>query len=724
MSQSNDPSTAGWQNAPERDFLTFRLIGLAELYLDSYFADPAGIEAYQRPSRRAPGRRKGPRALAAWKRESVALTLYSLSNGESFQVNLSSEQFNAALWLHYVTGDAELRAARVEQFSGDIQAAINVATEWLNDELDLPDETILQAALEELTSLSPASVAGTKAAEKKTPSDASASASTPPPPSTADTREVKALVRTVAAEIRRNGAPSLEVASQNWLENHPQSLWPLFDATVAAGTARKRDKAAMTACLWLLANQLELVRYRLERGHDWAREMIDTYQEKLVALARAKTMPEADWFDLVNLLKIAKVPIRPEMTEALTAAAADATPEMALATTPQEMSLQFRGLLDALAGSAESPFMVVEGLAETGTLIPADMWAYMVHELGLSSHSVFREAVPLLLLDPEPAARKAAVAVLDQVAGPETISPVMLRRVLLLRNWVPEAEREAIDRLVRKARLKGVACAQWLPAPPLTIQSSIIDGSGAQSLIITTPKGKTGLFGGLLLKQNLGIRDAWCNPSLPRREIDEAFRETRRRTPAAMTGRNHLDLTVQHHIARGLAMGNLPLVAMVEIAEAIGAADWKDRGLDVAAEVERQFAGLAEERRSSDAIAASLQISGAWVANNQMVESWFEDDAAIRPLASGIARLNPRVGVQRMLKEILPARREVWAERLLLTTLWLQAGNRDDSSADDGSWQDCAVLAHELLAGRKLAELPAMVAIAERSIAAARANSW
>ena len=722
MSQSTTPSAASWQSAPERDFLAFRLIGLAELYLDSYFANQTRTEVYQRPSRRAPGRRKGPRALATWKRDSVALSLYSLPDGESFQVDLRSEQFNAALWLHYVPENAELRAARVEQFSGDIRAAITVAAEWLNDEADLPDETMLKAALEELADLPSVSAAETEAAGKKTSSDPSASA--PPPPSAADAREVKALVRTVAAEIRRNGAPSLEAASQNWLENRPQSMWPLFDATVAAGTARRRDEAAMTACRWLLANQLELIRYRLERGHDWAREMLDAYQEKLVALAHAKSMPEADWFDLVNLLKIAKVPIRPEMAETLAAAAAGATSEMVLAATPQELSLQFRGLLDALAGSTESPFMVVEGLAETGTLIPAEMRSYMVHELGLSPHAVLREAVPLLLLDPEPALRKAAIAVLEQVADPKTISPVMLRRVLLLRNWVPESEREAIDRLVRKARLKGVVCAQWTPARPLTIQSSIIDGSGAQSLILTTPKGKTGLFAGLLLKQNLGIRDAWCNPSLSRREIDEAFREIRHRTPAAMTGRNHLDLMVQHHIARGLAMGNVPQVAVVEIAEAIGAADWKDRTLDVAAEIERQYAGLAEERRSSDAIAASLQISGAWVAKNQMVESWFEDDAAIRPLASGIARLNPQVGVQRMLEEILPARREVWAERLLLTTLWLQAGSGDAAPADDGCWQDCAVLAHELLAGRQLAELPAMVAIAERSVAVARANRW
>ena len=522
------PSAADWQSTPERDFLVFRLISLAELYLESYFADPVGTEDYQRPSRRASGLRNG-RALATWKRDGVTLTLSTLPEAESFKVELRSARFGAVLRVRYLPEKAELRAAKVEQFSGDIRAAITVAAEWLNDELDLPDETMLKAALEDLADVPPASEAGTEAAGRERRSDPSGSA--PPPPTVADRRDVKALVRTVAAELRRNGAPSLETASQAWLESRPQSLWPLFDAAVTAGTARRRDEAVMTACYWLLANQLELIRYRLERGHDWAREMLDAYQEKLVALAQARTLPESDWFELVNLLKVAKVPIRPEMTEALTAAAADATPEMTLGMTPRELSQQFRGLLNDLASSAESPFMVVEGLAETGTLIPADMRAYMVHELGLSPHAVLREAVPLLLLDPEPAIREAAIAVLEQVAGPETISPVMLRRTLLLRNWLPQLEREAIDRLVRKARLKGVECAQWAPAPPLAIQSSIIDGSGAQSLIVTTPKGRTGLFAGLLLKQNFGIRDAWCNPSLARREIDEAFR----RIPAADT---------------------------------------------------------------------------------------------------------------------------------------------------------------------------------------------
>jgi hypothetical protein len=538
-------------------------------------------------------------------------------------------------------------------------------------------------------------------------------------PTSEDIRRTKALVRAVATELRQRGTPSLETANHVWLESQPQSLWPLLDATVAASAARKRDEALLTAGRWLLANQLELIRYKLERGHDWAREMLDAYQEKLIALIQAEAVPEQDWFELVNLLKVAKVPVRPEMQEALTMAAVDATPGEA--PLPQEIPQQFRRLVDEIGVAADNPFTVVEGLAETGALMPAELRAYITHELGLSSHAVLREAVPLLLLDPEPTVRQAAAAVLEQVASPETISPVMLRRTLLIRNWVPEAEREAIDRLTRKMRLKGVTCAQWIPPPSLAIHSSFVDGSGAQSLIVTTPGSRAGLFAGLLLKQGIGIRDAWCDPSVPRREINHSIKETLRAATWHRTGREHLDAVVQHHIARGLAVGNLPSATIVDIAEQFGAADWKDRGLDVSAEIERLFAGLEAELTNSAAIAASLQRSGSWVERHVMMQSWFEDDATVRALVEGRPRPKREVSVRRMLEEVLPTRREIWTERLLLQVLWLQAITANPTLV--GQWQDCVVLAHELLAGRPLTELPAMVAIAERSILAARVGA-
>jgi hypothetical protein len=329
--------------------------------------------------------------------------------------------------------------------------------------------------------------------------------------------------------------------------------------------------------------------------------------------------------------------------------------------------------------------------------------------------------VPLLLLDPEPVVRQAAVAVLEQVAGPQTFSPVMLRRTLLLRNWVPEAEREAIDRLVRKARMKGVVCAQWTPSPALVIQCSMVDGSGAQSLILSTPTGRTGLFAGLLLKQGFGLRDAWCNLSLPRREITGSLKETQREMAWRATGRDHLDVVVQHHIARGLALQHPPPQSIVQIAEAIGAADWKDRSIDVAAETEQLFAGL-DAAANSTLLIASLRRSGEWVERDPMMQSWFEDDAAIRVLVEGKPRPKRDVAVRRVLEEVLTARREIWAERLVLLLLWLRDSAEGDVPVE--RWQDCAVLARELLAGRPLTELPAMVAIAKRSVFLARTGTW
>jgi hypothetical protein len=70
-----------------------------------------------------------------------------------------------------------------------------------------------------------------------------------------------------------------------------------------------------------------------------------------------------------------------------------------------------------------------------------------------------------------------------------------------------------------------------------------------------------------------------------------------------------------------------------------------------------------------------------------------------------------------VLEEVLPARREAWTERLLLLALWLCAGPEDVISSERWktawSWRtNC----WPVVSG----ELPPMVAIAERSVFAAR----
>ena len=354
---------------------------------------------------------------------------------------------------------------------------------------------------------------------------------------------------------------------------------------------------------------------------------------------------------------------------------------------------ELRRAFDGLAGAADNPFMVASAVAKSDSMIPASFHSYVAHEMGLSPHTVLREALPLLLLDPKPTVRQAAALVLEQIAAPETFSPVMLRRAVLLRNWVPEAEREPIDLVIRKARLKGVACAQWAPPQALTVQSSMPDGSGAQTLILTTSNGRSGPFAGLLLAQDFGIRDAWCDPARPRRDIADLLRQTQQEMQWQEVGRDYLDLVVQHHIARGWALGQLPPTAVLEIAEAVGAAEWKGRGLDAAEETQRLFAAL--EPPAPDG-AAALRRSGAWLTQVRMMQPWFDDDAALRALAEAGPSPDPAV----------LQRRETWAERLLLLALWLRAGAAAANAPE--RWQDCVVLARALLAGGEGGDLPAV----------------
>jgi hypothetical protein len=332
MPNSSTSSVNAWQTAPDRDFLAFELIRLAELHLNAYFADAAEIAAYRREPRRAASRVTAAACrLGTWERYGATFVLSALPAVETFQADLRGVGFSAALTLCYVPNDALLQAATVKHFSGDIPAALATATAWLEDKP--VEEMMLKAALAKLeagVSAVRRDVEDASRVDDIDPLDGPQFGPALKAPTPADAHKIKALTPIVAAGLRGQGRPSLDSLNNAWslgnscLENQPQTSWPLLDATVAASTARKRDEALVIASRWLLANQLELIRTWLERDPDWARTMLDAYQEKLIALAQAKILAEPDWLELLNLLKGAKLPIRLEMAEALTMA--DATP--------------------------------------------------------------------------------------------------------------------------------------------------------------------------------------------------------------------------------------------------------------------------------------------------------------------------------------------------------------------------------------------------------------
>ena len=103
------------------------------------------------------------------------------------------------------------------------------------------------------------------------------------------------------------------------------------------------------------------------------------------------------------------------------------------------------------------------------------------------------------------------------------------------------------------------------------------------------------------------------------------------------------------------------------------------------------------------------------------MQSWFEDDAVIRELVERRLRQKPDVvGTTGTSEEVLP----IWTRGLGGNGSCCRRCGCKLAAVTPGAGKIGVVLAHELVAGHPLTELPGMVVIAERSIFAARVGTW
>ena len=711
-----------WRGDPARDFVTYQLLRLARAALAAHFADDDTEEAYAAWRQSKAVRRGGavpPLDLASWDdTEGCAVTLTALAAENRFGLKLVDPAFIADVHATYNPVIEELEAAGVTNFSGDLHRAVEAITTRIDALLDQDALDELNIDLGDLEGFTDAGLDDDASAD-----DASAEGAggrgLPPPIDDADLARVERMASHLSKRFADEKAPDLTDDDRDWIERTPASLWALLDGIIDAAAAEPLDDDLVAAWGFLLSHQLELVRYRSERGYAWADAMLDAYQDRIIAYAQEGETDGDTLFLLVAALNHAKVPVRPEVGQALMDGEGD-SPAASMANA-EALNTMLRPMIDEFAEQLDTPFEVIESLDEATGIAPPQVRAFLPHELALSPHAVLRESVPLMLLDASSEVRRAAAAALEQVAAPDTLSAASLRRIIALRNWIPEADRAAVDQAVRKARTKGVTIAQWDTPADIATYASPIDGSGAQSLLLATRAGRTGVFCGILAKDVFGVRDVWCNKDIPRREIASGLAEMQRAVASPEVERAYFDAAIQHHIAIGLAHDHLPGAALLEIAEAAGGADWKDRRIDTVAETQRLFSELPPAERTAAAVDASLRRSGKWVLNDKLGETWFEDDAEIRDVIAGLKVRDVTAAGRLLLTGVMQGRRHAWAERCLLMTLWARAIKGGTKAP---SWRDFLLLANELLGDRSLTDIPAMQYIAGRSLAAAKSSEW
>jgi hypothetical protein len=684
------------------------LIDMVSVALATYFFDPDNEETYQKalPTlRRTRMERMQVAELTVDLPDGeCAIRIDALPTATAFRVFIEHPAVTATVEGFWDFDQEELRKPKIVSRTGST-AAIQACVEAVLEELDGPDldDEEYQDLMDALDDDSEVPRIGDDPKE-------------PPAATGLDRSRVKAIAKRMA----RDPDADLNIEDRGWLEQMPQVLPVITDLLVgeASVAEKKRDEDLIAAYQELLSQQLEFVRYRLDAGWEWAIRMIDEYQQRLIALGESAAIPQADWFAMGAALTQARVPISNEVQTAL--ANAGFKPEEQ--GTPGDLLQILRTFLDQMAEMVSSPAEVIEALKNSAAMMPAMLRGFLATELALSPHAVLRDAVPLMLLDADAGVRRDAALALEQSARPDTLSPDALRRAVTVRNWLPPADRPALDSAIRKGRLAGVEIGGW-PAPSgaMEYHATMIDGSGAQSLLAVDRSGKKGVFAGLLLRHGEGVADAWGEKDLPRRQINSLLREAQLEGIFTQVRKPYLDAMVQHAIGTAVEAGQAPSEGILTIAELIGGADWKDRRLDINEEAERLWNELPETEQSAAAVEAAFARGLTWMAKDQLIGSWFEDGPKVRDALASLPRSDMAGMVNVVMNDVLPPTRTRWTERFVLMAMWCQAAV---DAKYRGRARDLIPVAHALAGETPLAAIPIMGVIAGQTVRAVLAGAW
>jgi hypothetical protein len=388
------------------------------------------------------------------------------------------------------------------------------------------------------------------------------------------------------------------------------------------------------------------------------------------------------------------------MSESLTAAGAALDPNLDIGALLRQIG----------AGVGDDPFAVHVLLGSDSAALPPALRSTTAEVFLGAPRPVLREAAALLMLDPDAGVRRATAAAL--LARCDAATPAMLRRLIVMRHWLPEDERPLIDQAVRAMREKGIACDSLAPVQGMELQAFGVDGSGALGFMAITPAEKKKFrLSSVLIRLSAGILDAWTDEPRSRRRIGDMLASAGESAGSTAVAPRFLDQAVCHHLAVGLEQGRVPPLGLLQAAETLAAGEWRPRRIDPLAALDELLASRPEDARGV------LRGSAEWADGVDAAGTWFEADQEVVDLLDRAAgRKGPRL-VSYVVASVLERRRAKWTVLLAWTALRLQA----ETPVADPLWRPLAIVAREVGRGRPLDEIPLMREIARRTVEAHRA---
>ncbi len=520
-----------------------------------------------------------------------------------------------------------------------------------------------------------------------------------------DTRKLHRFAAQIADKLSHGKPPPITAEMVDYAEEEPSLLLDALEA-FAQQFARDDEEGEnlATAYLLLMSAQMQTLRQAVDAPFDWAVELKDDFEARVAELVGAGELEGQAMSLIAAAMREAGLRPGPELLAASQALLDAESRQTSDTGDPATLLAQIA------AQAGDDTFALLDALRDAMHAVPPEPLAAIAAQLAVAPVPTLREACALLVLHAEKEVRRGVAAALTGAA--ESISPTTLRRLILVRGWLPDDERPLIDQVVRTARTKGVACAPWEARPTSQITASAIDGAGAQMLFALSPQGKRQRVSAVLLKEDKGIADAWCRGPLTRREVGEMIGDLDMRLLAHAVGRPYADRIVCHGLGAGLQLGLVPPPGLVDVAESIGAPDWRPAQLAWRQLLDELIEALPASARGPAGVEAAIGQSLETAEASGLLQSWFESDQEVEDLLSDAPGGDPDGLVQLVLDRVITPRQEKWIDRLVWVALWLKEADPELHLR----WSDFVLLAREMVQGRALATIPLMHEIALQTV--------
>lgn len=521
-------------------------------------------------------------------------------------------------------------------------------------------------------------------------------------------------IQSVEEIIRRVGCYSREGRLPRDLEDEisVHSEWAIEFIKYLSHIDPKVDERSAHILYRLLEEALNQIRYKIDRKDQGGFLLLRQVQETLRAVITTLTADVR--FALNNILFSAKLPLD-EIDEP---GAFISALETQLDITPRlpELLEQLRK-----EKAFKTCFELYELILPQMQLMPIVIQLSVIAEMARSKKPIAHELAVLMLLHPKHAVRKKVSVALLELSDHQLFTPVDLRRLIMIRNWVPSNERIGIDAMISWLRQHKVSPAPY-PATTLSqLVSSSMDGAGVLSVIMESKKNKRQIAG-FLLKIGVGVREPWVMRKAPKGYFNQLIEENKSsKLPIKPVSIAYVNKMVQHFLSESIEHCNVPEATFIEIAELFGAHHWQPQPLSFMDEVQRLQA-IYKSQLSDALIERSLQRSGQWHLKKDIALSWFESgdiaEASLIESTEQHAKDSSQSLTDISTESLMNRCLYKWKTIFLVTCLWMRSKEKHTMCGD------LFTVLYSLANGAPPSSIPLLCNVTTHSMASTIKREW